>query len=80
MLTLVPSQRLLDTNLLIIPSQVLFITNNLGPSFLSRKLNERTIVASLGSLWQFPLMLALVLIPDSTGHWQKYAILTLLLG
>ncbi|ORY90782.1 major facilitator superfamily domain-containing protein [Leucosporidium creatinivorum] len=69
-----------NTNLLIIPSQILFIINNLGLSFLSRKLNERTIVASLGSWWQFPLMLALVLIPDSTGAWQKYAILTLILG
>lgn len=68
------------TNLLIIPSQVLFIINNLGLTFLSRAFDERTLIASLGSWWQLILMIAIVAIPDSTSAWGKYAVLSLILA
>ncbi|ORY90758.1 major facilitator superfamily domain-containing protein [Leucosporidium creatinivorum] len=69
-----------NTNLLVIPGQVLFIINNLALSFLSRAVNERTFIASLGSWWMFILMIALVAIPDSTSAWGKYVILMLITG
>ncbi|KAM0748405.1 MFS general substrate transporter [Meredithblackwellia eburnea MCA 4105] len=67
------------TNLLIIPSQVLFILFNLGLSALARRLDERTFVASIGSWWQLIFFIVLVAIPNQ-GAWTKYAVLTLLLA
>ena len=68
------------TNLLTIPYNVLNLINNLALTFLSKKTGERTIVASLGSWWQLILIIAIVAIPDSTGAWPKYALLSLYLA
>jgi len=68
------------TNLLTIPYNFLFLCNNFGITWLSKKTGERTFVATLGTVWQFAVMLAIVLIPDSTNSWVKYALLTLFLG
>jgi predicted MFS family arabinose efflux permease len=69
-----------QTNLLTIPSSVLGLCLNLSISFTSKALNERAFVGSIGSIWQFVLMLALVLIPDDTQRWGKYALLSLLVA
>ncbi|UZJ53608.1 hypothetical protein CBS101457_002928 [Exobasidium rhododendri] len=68
------------TNLLTIPSSVLFILMNLGLAFLSKKVKERTLVSSLAAWWQLIFLIVLVTIPDSTGKWTKWAILSLLLA
>ncbi|KAK4687874.1 hypothetical protein P7C73_g2242, partial [Tremellales sp. Uapishka_1] len=68
------------TNLLVIPSYVLVMTNNLALAFTSKKVKERTLVASIGSWWQLIFLIVLVTIPDSTGKWTKWAILTLFIG
>lgn len=68
------------TTMLQIPHYVLFMLNNLGLSFLSKRLKERTFVASLAAWWQFIFLIVLVAIPDSTNRWAKYAILTLFLA
>ncbi|KAG9087290.1 hypothetical protein FS749_003024 [Ceratobasidium sp. UAMH 11750] len=70
----------LNTNLLTIPSSVLFITNNLLLAQLSRLTSERSIVSSLGSVWMLPLLIALAVLPDDTNAWIRFALVTLLLG
>ncbi|KAG8740042.1 hypothetical protein FRC10_004800 [Ceratobasidium sp. 414] len=82
----------LNTNLLTIPSSVLFIINNLllaQPNIpannglspqLSRITNERSIVACLGSFWLLSLLIALAVLPDDTNAWIRFALVTLLLG
>jgi hypothetical protein len=93
-----------ETNLLTIPSSVLFIIvsqksafqvsptmallnlktvcsqNNLTLAWTSKKVKERTLVASIGSWWQLVFLIVLVTIPDSTNKWAKFAILTLFLA
>ncbi|PWN48110.1 MFS general substrate transporter [Violaceomyces palustris] len=69
-----------QTNLLTIPSGVLFIIGNLGLAYSSKKLNERTLVASITAWWHFILLIVLVLIPDGTNKWAKWAILSLFVG
>ncbi|KAG8756359.1 hypothetical protein FRC12_010601 [Ceratobasidium sp. 428] len=70
----------LNTNLLTIPSSMLFIINNLLLAQLSRITKERSIVSSLGSFWMFPFLVALSVLPDNTNAWVRYALVTLLLG
>jgi len=69
-----------NSNLLTIPSSVLFIINLLLVTQLSRKANERSLVGSIGNLWTIPLLVALAVLPDDTAAWSRYVILTLLLG
>ncbi|QRW25178.1 major facilitator superfamily transporter [Rhizoctonia solani] len=48
----------LNTNLLTIPANVLFIIiNNLPLAQLSRITNEHSLVGSIGSIWQLPFLL-----------------------
>ncbi|KAF8678633.1 transporter [Rhizoctonia solani] len=69
-----------NTNLLTIPSSVLFMINNFLLTQLSRITKERSTVASFGNVWQLPLLIALAVLPDETNPWTRYALLTLLLG
>lgn len=68
------------TNMLTIPSSVLFIINNLGLAFFSKKVNERTLVSSLAAWWQLIFLIVLVTIPDDTSKWAKWAILSLMIA
>ncbi|WVQ83415.1 hypothetical protein IAT38_005556 [Cryptococcus sp. DSM 104549] len=69
-----------QTNLLTIPSNVLFIFMNLATAFTSKKLNERTLVASLQPLWHVIFLIALICIPEDINRWAKWAIVSLLLA
>lgn len=66
--------------MLMIPHYVLFMLLNLALVFSSKKLKERVLVSSLASWWQLIFLIVIVAIPDSTGKWIKWAILTLLLS
>ncbi|CAE6531990.1 unnamed protein product [Rhizoctonia solani] len=69
-----------NSNLLTIPYSLLFMLNNFLITQLSRITKERSIVSSLGNIWQLPLLIALSVLPDTTNAWVRYALLTLLLG
>lgn len=68
------------SNMLQIPHYALFMLNNWLISTLSRRVNERSIVASLAGWWQMLFLIVLVAIPNDTNQWAKYAILTLLVA
>ncbi|KAI0180351.1 MFS general substrate transporter [Hypoxylon sp. FL1284] len=69
-----------QANLLAIPSQFLFAVNLLLVTWVSRHVDERSIVSSSSNIWLFPWVLALVLLPDGASPWVRYALLTGLLS
>jgi len=69
-----------NSNLLTIPSSVIFIINLLLLTQLSRILKERSLVGALGNLWTLPFLLALEYLPDDANPWLRFAMVTLLLG
>ncbi|OTB06846.1 hypothetical protein M426DRAFT_20594 [Hypoxylon sp. CI-4A] len=69
-----------EANLLAIPSQFLFAVNLLVVTWISRRINERSIISSSSNIWIFPWILALVLLPDDASPWVRYAMLTGLLS
>ncbi|RYP33852.1 hypothetical protein DL767_004582 [Monosporascus sp. MG133] len=63
-------------NLLAIPSQFLFAVNLLIITWVSSRFKERAIVSSTFSIWMFPWILALVVLPSTANPWVRYALLT----
>jgi hypothetical protein len=71
-----------QTNLLTIPSYVLFILQLLFWTWLSEKLNQRLVIGLISQLWAFPLLIALETLP-ATFHgakWARFALTSLLVG
>ncbi|RSH92087.1 hypothetical protein EHS25_008499 [Saitozyma podzolica] len=69
-----------QTNLLTIPSYVLFIIMNLSLAFTSKRVKERVGLSSLSSCWILIFLIVLITIPDNTNKWAKWAVLSLLQG
>ncbi|AAW42552.2 transporter, putative [Cryptococcus deneoformans JEC21] len=69
-----------QTNLLTIPSNVLFILMNLGVSFLSKRLKERLMVTTVQPFWHLTFLIVIVALPDDANRWVKWVVTSLLLG
>ena len=71
-----------NTNLLVIPSSVLFILQLLFWTWLSEKLNQRFLVGLVSQIWVIPLLVALETLPTKFPHaqWVRYAISSLIVG
>ncbi|KAK4160537.1 major facilitator superfamily domain-containing protein [Cladorrhinum sp. PSN259] len=65
-----------NANLLIIPAEFLFAVNLIFITWVSKKLNERSIVSSMSNLWMLPWFIALVTFTKDTNPWVRYAVLT----
>ncbi|KAJ9353404.1 hypothetical protein DTO027B9_5331 [Paecilomyces variotii] len=69
------------TNLLTIPSSVFHICTLISLTYLSERLNERSLVAMLQAVWTLPCVLALRFWPGLvTNAWGTYALVTVLLS
>ncbi|KAJ9478382.1 putative transporter [Pseudozyma hubeiensis] len=71
----------LKANLLAIPSQFFFALNTIPYTWLSARLNERSILASLSNVWNLAFLIPLYLLKESsTNHynWVRYALITVL--
>ncbi|KIS70359.1 uncharacterized protein UMAG_01528 [Mycosarcoma maydis] len=71
----------LKSNLLAIPSQFFFALNTIPYTWLSARLNERSILASLSNVWNISFLIPLYLLKESsTNHynWVRYALITVL--
>ncbi|OQE30000.1 hypothetical protein PENSTE_c002G04433 [Penicillium steckii] len=68
------------TNLLTIPSSVVFILNLLAWTWISEKFNIRLLLGVGAELWALILLIALEVIPEGTSSWARWALLTLLIG
>lgn len=71
-----------NTNLLTIPSSVLFILQLLFWTWLSEKINQRFLVGLVSQVWVIPLLIALETLPQKFPHanWVRYAISSLVVG
>ena len=71
-----------STNLLVIPSSVLFILQLLFWTWFSEKSQQRLFVGLVSQLWTIPLIIALEVLPTTfTGsNWARYAISSLIVG
>lgn len=69
-----------ETNLLTIPGYVLFAIQLLVWTRISEKINNRFLVVFFCSVWLFPLILSLRLLPDHASSWVRYAITVLIIG
>lgn len=63
-----------------IPYQVVYIFNNLVLSYSSRRARERFSIGSLSSWYALILFIPIVLIPDATNKWAKWALLSLVMA
>lgn len=67
-----------ETNLLTIPAYVIFIINLLGITWISEKINERFLLATLSQWWCLPLLLALEVLPADRSPWAAWILSVLL--
>lgn len=63
-----------ETNLLTIPAYVLFIFTVLFFPWLSEKLNERFLLATISQWWVLPCLIALETLPTTRSEWATYAL------
>ena len=71
-----------QTNLLIIPSSVLFILQLIFWTWLSEKFNQRFFIGLVSQIWILPLLIALITLPPKFAgdQWARYAITSLTVG
>ena len=71
-----------NTNLLVIPSSVLFILQLQFWTYISEKINQRFLVGLMSQVWVIPLLIALETLPQKFPHsnWVRYAISSLVVG
>lgn len=67
-----------ETNLLTIPAYVLFIINLLFFSWLSEKLNERFLLATISQWWALALLISLEVLPADRNPWVAWVLSVLL--
>lgn len=67
-----------ETNLLTIPAYVLFIINLLWCTWLTEKLNDRFLLATISQWWCLPILIALVCLPANHSSWAGWACAILL--
>ncbi|KAF9872030.1 hypothetical protein CkaCkLH20_10367 [Colletotrichum karsti] len=69
-----------QTNLLTVPAYVLFLIQLVGWTRFSERFNNRMLTVFLYSVWVFPLLLALELLPSNSSAWSWYAVTALTIG
>lgn len=69
-----------QTNLLTIPAYAMFILNLLFWTWLSERLNSRLLVCLAAPVWNFPLLVALEVLPASASKWTSWALSMLVVG
>jgi hypothetical protein len=70
-----------NTNLFTIPSNVFYIITLLSLTWLSKKLNQRSLVAIFQSIWTLLCLLAVYLWKDFLkNQWGTFALITVLLS
>lgn len=66
------------TNLLTIPAYCIFILNLLFWCFLSEKINERFLLATVSQFWVLPLLVALETLPTTRSPWATWILSVLI--
>ena len=63
-----------ETNLLTIPAYVIFIINLLGVTWISERINERFLLATVSQIWVLPLLIALECLPTTRSAWISWTL------
>lgn len=66
-----------ETNLLTIPAYVLFIINLLVVTWVSEKINERFLLATVSQWWSMIMLIALVCLPPGRSPWATWILCVL---
>lgn len=66
-----------ETNLLTIPAYVIFIINLLGITWVSEKINERFLLATLSQFWVLPCIIALEVLPGTRSPYVSWILAVL---
>lgn len=69
-----------QTNLLSIPSYVIFIIQLLAWTRLSEKINQRFLLGAAAEIYNLIMVLALEFLPAKASPWSKWVLSTLLVG
>ncbi|KAF2719843.1 phthalate transporter [Polychaeton citri CBS 116435] len=67
-----------QVNLLTIPAYVIFIINLLVVTWISEKINERLLLATVSQFWCLPLLIALECLSPKRSHWVTWVLSILL--
>ncbi|KAI0064887.1 allantoate permease [Artomyces pyxidatus] len=68
------------TNLLVIPSTAIGIATMFGITWVSERVNDRSIVAMAEDFWALPFLVAIYCLPANPNPWVFYGLATALLG
>ncbi|ODO03003.1 hypothetical protein I350_05847 [Cryptococcus amylolentus CBS 6273] len=66
-----------QTNLMTIPGNVISIIFTLIPAYISKRVNERLIIASFNPIWMLPFIIGLIYAPDDLNRWVRWVLITL---
>ncbi|KAK9452719.1 major facilitator superfamily domain-containing protein [Dipodascopsis uninucleata] len=69
-----------QTTLMVLPNQVLSLMTLLTLTYLSQKLNERSLVALSAQIWCLVLLIPLRVFGADSNRWGKYVVTMLLLA
>lgn len=69
-----------QTNLLTIPSYVLFIVNLLFWTWVSERFKQRLLLGVVAELWALAALIALEVLPDNASTWGRWACISLVIG
>jgi len=70
----------LQTNLLTIPSTVLGMITMFAITFVSERVNERSIVSMAEDIWALPFIIALLKLPANPNPWLYFTFASLLVS
>ncbi|KAI0264759.1 allantoate permease [Gloeopeniophorella convolvens] len=69
-----------QTNLLAIPSSVLGIITMFAITFVSERVNDRSIISMAQDLWTLPFLIAIYCLPSNPSPWVYYGLASGLLS
>ncbi|KAF2449116.1 MFS general substrate transporter [Karstenula rhodostoma CBS 690.94] len=69
-----------NSNLLSIPAQIGTTVNMLIFTYISEKINQRSLMGIFVQVWFLPCLVAMAVLPDSSSRWSRYALVTVLLS
>ncbi|KAF7559615.1 hypothetical protein G7046_g4545 [Stylonectria norvegica] len=65
-----------ESNVLAIPSYILFAINVVIVGWVSERFNERLLVSASSNIWMLPFFIGLIAIKPDASPWVRYALLT----
>ena len=69
-----------ETNLLTIPSYVLFILQLLFWTWVSERVNQRFLIGAVAEVWYLIMLIAMTVLPDDANPWSRWVLTTMLIG